>query len=163
MEKIDIKNLSKDELRKALAEIGEEPYRAAQIFRWLYKTGVISFDEMTDLGKELREKAARILAYLNMGGTAQRNVNTLSTGEKQRACIARALLSDPGLILADEPTGSLDSRNATAILEILKDLNTQQKATILMVTHDDNVMHYAHRRVDIIDGKISSDRSCLPA
>lgn len=56
MEKIDIKNLSKDELRKALAGIGEEPYRAAQIFRWLYKTSVKFFDEMTDLGKELREK-----------------------------------------------------------------------------------------------------------
>lgn len=56
MDKIDIKNLSKDELRKALAEIGEEPYRAAQIFRWLYKTGVKSFDEMTDLGKDLRKK-----------------------------------------------------------------------------------------------------------
>ncbi|OGW93901.1 MAG: 23S rRNA (adenine(2503)-C(2))-methyltransferase [Omnitrophica bacterium RIFCSPLOWO2_02_FULL_45_16] len=56
MEKTDIKNLSKDELEKALAKIGEEPYRAAQIFRWLYKAGVKSFDEMTDIGKELREK-----------------------------------------------------------------------------------------------------------
>jgi len=56
MEKADIKNLSKDELEKALAKIGEEPYRAAQIFRWLYKAGVKSFDEMTDIGKELREK-----------------------------------------------------------------------------------------------------------
>lgn len=56
MEKTDIKNLSKDELEKALAKIGEEPYRAAQIFRWLYKTGVKSFDEMTDIGKDLREE-----------------------------------------------------------------------------------------------------------
>lgn len=56
MNKIDIKNLSKEELTKALIEIGEEPYRAGQIFRWLYKTGVKSFDEMTDLGKDLRDK-----------------------------------------------------------------------------------------------------------
>ena len=56
MNKIDIKNLSKDGLRKVLVEIGEEPYRSSQIFRWLYKTGVKSFDEMTDLGKELRDK-----------------------------------------------------------------------------------------------------------
>jgi 23S rRNA (adenine2503-C2)-methyltransferase len=56
MDKIDIKNLSKDELKSALTAIGAEPYRAAQIFRWLYKVGVTSFDEMTDLGKELREK-----------------------------------------------------------------------------------------------------------
>ncbi len=56
MIKIDIKNLSKDELKAALAGIGEEPYRAAQVFRWLYKTGAKSFDEMTDLGKDLREK-----------------------------------------------------------------------------------------------------------
>ncbi len=56
MNKIDIKNLSKEELKKALTDIGEEPYRAGQIFRWLYKTGVRSFDEMTDLGKSLRDK-----------------------------------------------------------------------------------------------------------
>ena len=56
MEKVDIKNLSKDELKKALIDIGEKPYRTSQIFKWLYKTGVKSFDEMTDLGKDLREK-----------------------------------------------------------------------------------------------------------
>ncbi len=107
--------------------------------------------------RRLSDKARRILTDIGMGGKLRQNVNTLSTGERQRTCIARAILHDPALILADEPTGNLDSKNAVLILEILKKINTDHQATILMVTHDEQVMHYARRVIAIVDGKTTAD------
>jgi len=107
--------------------------------------------------RRLSDKARRILTDIGMGGKLRQNVNTLSTGERQRTCIARAILHDPALILADEPTGNLDSKNAVLILEILKKINTDHQATILMVTHDEQVMHYAGRVIAIVDGKTTAD------
>ena len=107
--------------------------------------------------RKLSDKARRILTDIGMGGKLRQNVNTLSTGERQRTCIARAILHDPALILADEPTGNLDSKNAVLTLEILKKINTEHQATILMVTHDEQVMHYAGRVISIVDGKTTAD------
>ncbi len=101
-------------------------------------------------------KAETLLSYLGMNRKSGRNINQLSCGERQRVCIARALLNDPPIILADEPTGSLDSKNSTNILEILQKVNRQRATTILMVTHDDNVSKYATRKIKIIDGKLSN-------
>ena len=81
-------------------------------------------------------------------------VEVLSAGERQRVCIARALLHDPQCILADEPTGNLDSSNARNILDLLQRINKDLGTTILMVTHDDQVSHYAHRLIHIVDGKL---------
>lgn len=102
--------------------------------------------------KAIVKKAEAQLEYLQMAGKKDRPVEVLSAGERQRVCIARALLHDPQCILADEPTGNLDSKNAKNILDLLQRINREYGTTILMVTHDDQVSHYAHRLVHIVDG-----------
>ena len=83
-------------------------------------------------------------------------VESLSAVVRQRACIARALLYEPQCILADEPTGNLDSENAKNILEVLQKINKEHKTTILLATHDEMVSGYVHRLVRIIDGSLHS-------
>jgi len=100
------------------------------------------------------KKAERHLEYLHMREKKDLRVEVLSAGERQRVCIARALLYEPQCILADEPTGNLDSSNAKNILCLLQKINEEHKTTILLVTHDDIVSHYAHRIVHIIDGNL---------
>ena len=101
-----------------------------------------------------RQKAEALLDELQMGHKINTPVQVLSAGERQRACIARALLNDPECILADEPTGNLDSHNGQVILEMLKKINAQRKTTVVLVTHDERVSSYAHRLIHIIDGKV---------
>ncbi|MFH1692605.1 MAG: ABC transporter ATP-binding protein [Candidatus Omnitrophota bacterium] len=99
-------------------------------------------------------KAAMLLEYLGIHEKQDVSVELLSAGERQRACIARALLFEPQCILADEPTGNLDTENANNILGLLQKINKEHETTILMVTHDEKVSHYAHRSVTIVDGEL---------
>lgn len=102
------------------------------------------------------EKAARdILKSIGLEDHMDRAVSKLSGGQQQRVAIARALINDPQLILADEPTGSLDQKTGREIMDILKKLNEQGK-TILIVTHDENVAAYCKSTIHIIDGKIKT-------
>jgi putative ABC transport system ATP-binding protein len=101
-----------------------------------------------------RKKAEALLDELHMGHKKDTPVQVLSAGERQRACIARALLNDPQCILADEPTGNLDSHNGQVILEMLKKINAERKTTVILVTHEERVSCYAHRLIHIIDGKV---------
>jgi len=95
------------------------------------------------------------LDQLGLKGLLKRNVSKLSGGQKQRVAIARSLVSRSSIILADEPTGALDSTNGKAIMEIFKELNTAGK-TIILVTHDENWGSYASRHCYMLDGKIDS-------
>ncbi len=106
---------------------------------------------------EVREKVMRILADVGLGGLENRRPVDLSGGQQQRVAIARALVKEPKLILADEPTANLDSENSEAILNLMKTLNEQKKATFIFSTHDPLVMKYARRLVTMRDGKIVSD------
>ena len=101
-----------------------------------------------------RKKAQALLDELHMGHKTDTPVQVLSAGERQRACIARALLNDPVCILADEPTGNLDSHNGQVILEMLKKINTQRQTTVILVTHEERVSCYAHRLIRLSDGKV---------
>ena len=98
------------------------------------------------------------LQYLGIAELAQKRVSKLSGGEKQRVAIARALVNNPNVILADEPTGSLDTKNARLIMEIFKSLNKQGK-TIIIVTHDDFIAESCNRIITISDGTIVDDTS----
>ena len=101
-----------------------------------------------------RKKAEALLDELRMGHKKDTPVQVLSAGERQRACIARALLNDPQCILADEPTGNLDSHNGQVILEMLRKINAERQTTVILVTHEERVSSYAHRLIHIIDGKV---------
>ena len=104
---------------------------------------------------EWTAKAGRLLDYLSMSGKMAQRANTLSAGERQRVCIARALLAEPSLILADEPTGSLDTKNSGAILDILERVHSEKGVTIIMVTHDAEAAARAKRIIEIVDGKVT--------
>lgn len=100
---------------------------------------------LTKLNKKQRED--HVLTALKLVGLSDRTTHLpkqLSGGQEQRVAIARAIVTDPAILLADEPTGDLDSRSATEVLEILKNLNEQFKKTIVMVTHDPHAAAYAH-------------------
>ncbi len=106
--------------------------------------------------KERRQKATEILSRLGLGHRLGHRPSELSGGERQRASIARALISDPNIILADEPTGNLDSKTGKEIMGILDDLSHEGK-TIILVTHDASVAAHAHHVVQIEDGMIAQE------
>lgn len=100
------------------------------------------------------ERAMELLEYLGLAEKSNRLPSELSGGERQRVAIARALANDPTIILADEPTGSLDSKTEKKILEKLKELNREHNVTIVLVTHDPRVASMSSRIIKILDGKI---------
>lgn len=100
-----------------------------------------------------KELAKEVLKQVNMENFAKEKVRNLSGGEKQRIAIARAIINNPSLILADEPTGSLDSANTEAIMDFFFSLNKQGK-TIIIVTHDKELAEKCHRIIEISDGRI---------
>jgi putative ABC transport system ATP-binding protein len=106
--------------------------------------------------KERFIKAEKYLEIFNLKDWAKHKPDELSGGQKQRVAIARALVTEPELILADEPTGALDSATSVEIMNILKDINNDGK-TIIMVTHEKELSQYASRIVTLKDGKIKSD------
>ena len=113
--------------------------------------------ENTKLTKAQRqEKAKNLLMLVGLYKRATHRPDELSAGEKQRVAIARALANDPAIILADEPTGNLDSKRGRNIMELLCDLNKKTGTTIFVVTHDDNMACYAKKKLYMKDGSLIS-------
>jgi len=109
------------------------------------------------MGKsEREERALATLASVNLDDRATHKPNELSGGQRQRVAIARALVNNPSIILADEPTGNLDSKTSYSIMDLFQQLHDEGN-TIIMVTHEDDIAHYAHRIVKLRDGLIESD------
>jgi putative ABC transport system ATP-binding protein len=106
---------------------------------------------------QLREKADRVLASVGLAGREDHHPSQLSGGQQQRVAIARALINDPEVVLADEPTGNLDSRTSIEIMGIFQQLN-ERGITIVMVTHEQDIASYARRNVVMRDGIVLSDR-----
>jgi putative ABC transport system ATP-binding protein len=107
---------------------------------------------------ERHHLALEALGKVGLVPRAKHKPNELSGGERQRVAIARALINNPSLILADEPTGNLDSRTSQEIMEILKNLHTAGNS-IILVTHEDEICRYAHRIIRLRDGRVESDYS----
>ncbi|MBL4818192.1 MAG: ABC transporter ATP-binding protein [Deltaproteobacteria bacterium] len=104
--------------------------------------------------KTKRAYAQEILEHFGLGDKQNRLPSQLSGGEQQRVAIARALIMNPRYLFADEPTGSLDSVNGEKVMQILKDINSQQKMTLILVTHDPDFASYADRQIHLADGRI---------
>jgi putative ABC transport system ATP-binding protein len=106
--------------------------------------------------RECRDRCLDVLSAMDLDATLySHKPSELSGGQQHRVAIARALVNDPEILLADEPTGNLDTKTGTAIMNLLQDLNQNQGKTIIMVTHDPAIAKYARRMIRIVDGKIT--------
>jgi putative ABC transport system ATP-binding protein len=103
------------------------------------------------------QRAMEALAAVGLAGREQNHPNQLSGGQQQRVAVARALVNHPALILADEPTGNLDSRTSVEVMEIFQRLNRERGITLVLVTHEPDIAQYAQRVVVFKDGKIKKD------
>lgn len=109
--------------------------------------------------KERRERGLHMLQKMGLEGRSHHHTNELSGGECQRVAIARALVNNPSIVLADEPTGNLDTKNGTEILNLFKRLNSEEGVTLIMVTHNHEIANEARRRIFIRDGVVEEDIS----
>ena len=123
---------------------------------WEQVTLPLSYMGIT--GKVAKEKAYEALKLVGLEWREKALPNQLSWGQQQRVCIARALVTDAWLLLADEPTGALDSKTGIEIMELFKRLNSEKWKTILLITHDANVANYAKKTIHIRDGLFLKDK-----
>jgi ABC-type lipoprotein export system ATPase subunit len=112
---------------------------------------------------EATERATKLLERVGLGDRMDHVPSRLSGGQQQRVAIARALVNHPPLLLADEPTGNLDSKTSAEVLEMFQQLNEQDGITILLVTHDAEVARHARRVIRIKDGLVEGDAAAAPA
>jgi putative ABC transport system ATP-binding protein len=108
-------------------------------------------------GGERRKRALELLARFGLGAKVDRNINKLSGGERQRVAVARAIANDPAIILADEPTGNLDTKNTEVMMEFMRQLNVEFGKTVVIITHNPEVARKAKRLIAIRDGQIEKE------
>ena len=108
-------------------------------------------------GKESRQRALAALKLVGLEGRETHNTNQLSGGEQQRVAIARSLVNNPSLIMADEPTGNLDSKMSEDVMKIFLDMNREKKITIILVTHEPDIAAFANRVINVKDGLINKE------
>jgi len=155
----DVSEMSKDER----ADIRSRKIGFVfQGFNLLSRTSALENVELPMLyagvsSAERHARAMESLASVGLAGREQNHPNQLSGGQQQRVAVARALVNDPALILADEPTGNLDSRTSVEVMEIFQRLNRERGITLILVTHEADIAQYAQRIVVFKDGKIRKD------
>ncbi|HET6899672.1 MAG TPA: ABC transporter ATP-binding protein [Vicinamibacteria bacterium] len=149
--------------KRALADIRNQKIGFVfQGFNLLARTSAVENVEMpllydrTGRKTDARKAAVAALERVGLGGRLDHQPSELSGGQQQRVAIARALVTAPALILADEPTGNLDSRTTIEVMSLFQELNAQG-ITIVIVTHEPEVAQYAHRIIDVRDGRIRRD------
>ena len=106
---------------------------------------------------ERRERVMQTLAAVGLEGMEHRRPSELSGGQQQRVAVARAIVGEPALVLADEPTANLDSKTGNELIALMRRLNEEQRITFVFATHDPKVMEAATRVVDMVDGEVSTD------
>jgi len=164
LEGTDVSGLTKDDLARIRNEkIGF----VFQSFNLLNRTTALENIELplfynNTSSRTRHQKATEALTGVGLSGRGHHLPSQLSGGQQQRVAIARALVNRPSLILADEPTGNLDTRTSLEIIEIFQKLNQQSRITIILVTHEQEIASYAGRHVIFRDGKIIQDLSFQP-
>jgi putative ABC transport system ATP-binding protein len=113
--------------------------------------------ELQGVGAERRDRARRVLEELGLRDLADRRINELSGGQQQRVAVARAVATQPKLVLADEPTANLDGENAELLMHLMRDLRERHGMTFMFSTHDPRVVAHAVRVVTLVDGRVSRD------
>ena len=113
--------------------------------------------------RERRERAREALHLVGLEGREHHTPGELSGGQQQRVAIARAIVTDPLLLLADEPTGNLDTQRSREIMELISRLNAERGITVVMVTHEPDMAAFAHRIIRFVDGHIASDEQKVAA
>ena len=106
---------------------------------------------------ERRARALKALSVVGLAGRETHAPNELSGGQQQRVAIARAIVTEPAVLLADEPTGNLDTRTSHEIMDLLLALNRERAITVIMVTHEPEMADFAHRVIRFRDGRVESD------
>jgi putative ABC transport system ATP-binding protein len=157
----DVSSLSRDDL----ADVRNRKLGFVfQNFNLLARTSALEnvelpllYSEAALTSAELRDKAEQVLAAVGLQGRGDHTPSQLSGGQQQRVTIARALINDPEVLLADEPTGNLDSRTSVEVMEIFQSLN-EKGITIIMVTHEPDIAAYARRNIVMKDGLVRSDQ-----
>ena len=158
---ISVGNLNRDQL----AEIRNKKIGFVfQQFNLLARTSATENVELpmmyTDASaRERRERAMKALLAVGLAGREEHQPSQLSGGQQQRVAIARSLVNDPSIILADEPTGALDSRTSIEIMAIFQRLNREEGITMIVVTHDPDVASYSGRIIHFKDGKLQADQT----
>jgi putative ABC transport system ATP-binding protein len=156
---IDVSHLTRDELARIR---NNKLGFVFQGFNLLARTSAIENVELpllygTASMRDREERAVRALDLVGLGDRAHHYPNQLSGGQQQRVAIARALVNDPSIVLADEPTGNLDSRTSIEVMGIFQELNARG-ITIILVTHEPDIAQFAKRHIIFRDGRIRSDR-----
>jgi putative ABC transport system ATP-binding protein len=158
---IDVNSLSDDQLAAVRSrKIGF----VFQSFNLLPRTTALQNVELPLVyagGKNRRERATAALQRVGLGDRLHHRPNELSGGQQQRVAIARALINDPAIILADEPTGNLDSQSGAEIMAIFQALNEQNGITVVFVTHEPDIAEHTRRIVRLMDGHIVEDAPVL--
>ncbi len=152
----DINALSEDGLARFRRETIGFVFQQSHLIPYLDATENVMLAQYFHSMPE-RTEAEEALRRVGLGHRLRHRPSQLSGGEQQRVCIARALINDPSLLLADEPTGNLDRTNTKNILELLRDLHGQKRFTVVVVTHDPFVSPWGKRIISMEDGRIVAD------
>lgn len=163
LDNVDVANLPESELYKLRRNKIGFVFQSFNLLPYLNARENVELP-MENNGKsksERQTKAKTLLAMVGLSGREEHRPQRLSAGEQQRVAIARALANDPAIILADEPTGNLDSKNKQEIIKLLANLNLTQGTTIIVVTHDGQVASHTERMLFLSDGKITREKNGL--
>jgi putative ABC transport system ATP-binding protein len=154
---VDITDLSEDDLAPLRNRTIGFVFQSFHLVPSLNALENVMFPAELAGDRDAEQRAASLLDRVGLAGRAGNFPHQLSGGEKQRVAICRALINDPQILFADEPTGNLDSKNGTAILDLLLDLHRERQTTLIMVTHADEIADMAQRVITLSDGQLVSD------
>jgi putative ABC transport system ATP-binding protein len=160
----DIGSLNRDEL----AHLRNQKLGFVfQGFNLLARTSALENVELPLLygpihARERRQRAMESLASVGLSGREDHHPNQLSGGQQQRVAIARALVNHPSIIMADEPTGNLDTKTSMEIMQLLTQLNEEQKITVILVTHEPDIATFTRRAIQFKDGQVIQDQPMEP-
>jgi putative ABC transport system ATP-binding protein len=156
---VDISRMKEDDLARLRGRKIGFVFQSYQLVSTLNaEENVLLPAELSGAGRESRSRAAELLERVGLVHRAKHYPVQLSGGEQQRVALARAFITRPPILMADEPTGNLDSKNGKHILDLLLQLNREEGTTLVLVTHDRQLADYADRVIVLADGRIESDQ-----